>query len=53
MDGLYRDLLDAHTRGRRTVLVIDEAQDLAPEVLEQDGPFIRVCPWACGYSSKP
>jgi len=35
VDALYRDLLDAHKRGRRTVLVIDEAQDLAPEVLEQ------------------
>jgi len=33
--GLYQHLLDAHGRGRRTVLIIDEAQDLAPEVLEQ------------------
>jgi general secretion pathway protein A len=28
-------LLDAHAKGRHTVLVIDEAQNLAPEVLEQ------------------
>jgi general secretion pathway protein A len=35
VDGLYRYLLDAHGRGRRTVLIIDEAQNLNPEVLEQ------------------
>jgi general secretion pathway protein A len=35
VDALHRHLLDAHARGRRTVLVIDEAQNLAPEVLEQ------------------
>jgi general secretion pathway protein A len=35
VDALYRHLLDAHARGRRTVLVLDEAQDLNPEVLEQ------------------
>src|SRR5262245_46156596 len=35
VDALYRYLLDAHSRGRRTVLIIDEAQDLAPDVLEQ------------------
>ena len=35
VDGLYRHLLDAHARGRRTVLIIDEAQSLAPEVLEE------------------
>jgi general secretion pathway protein A len=35
VDTLYHHLLDAHRRGRRTVLIIDEAQDLAPEVLEQ------------------
>ena len=35
VDALYRHLLDAHARGERTVLVVDEAQDLAPEVLEQ------------------
>jgi general secretion pathway protein A len=34
VDALHRHLLDAHARGRRTVLVIDEAQDLAPDVLE-------------------
>jgi general secretion pathway protein A len=34
VDALYRHLLEAHARGRRTVLVIDEAQDLPPEVLE-------------------
>ena len=35
VDQLHRHLLDAHGRGRRTVLVIDEAQNLAPEVLEE------------------
>ena len=35
VDRLYQHLLDAHARGRRTVLIIDEAQDLAPDVLEQ------------------
>jgi len=35
VDALYRHLLDAHAQGRRTVLIIDEAQNLAPEVLEQ------------------
>ena len=35
VDTLYQYLLDAHSRGRRTVLIIDEAQDLAPDVLEQ------------------
>jgi general secretion pathway protein A len=35
VNALYQYLLDAHARGRRTVLIIDEAQDLAPEVLEQ------------------
>src|SRR5262249_17752882 len=28
-------LLDAHAKARRTVLILDEAQDLAPDVLEQ------------------
>lgn len=35
VDALYRRLLGAHARGRRTVLIIDEAQNLAPDVLEQ------------------
>jgi general secretion pathway protein A len=35
VDRLSRHLLDAHARGRRTVLIIDEAQNLAPEVLEE------------------
>ncbi|HEV8676166.1 MAG TPA: AAA family ATPase [Methylomirabilota bacterium] len=35
VDELDRHLLDAHAAGRRTVLIIDEAQDLAPDVLEQ------------------
>ena len=35
VDHLYRRLLEAHGRGRRTVLVIDEAQNLAADVLEQ------------------
>jgi len=34
-DVLNRYLLDAHTRGRRTVLIIDEAQNLSADVLEQ------------------
>jgi len=34
VDRINRYLLDAHARGRKTVLVIDEAQNLAPEVLE-------------------
>src|SRR5262245_32402722 len=35
VDALYQYLLGAHARGRRTVLMIDEAQNLPPEVLEQ------------------
>jgi general secretion pathway protein A len=35
VDALSRHLLEAHAAGRRTVLVIDEAQNLAAEVLEQ------------------
>ena len=35
VDALYRHLLDAHARGRRTVVIVDEAQDLSAEVLEQ------------------
>jgi general secretion pathway protein A len=35
VDALYQHLLSAHAERRRTVLIIDEAQDLAPEVLEQ------------------
>lgn len=34
-DRLYRHLLDAHARGRRPIAIIDEAQNLNPEVLEQ------------------
>jgi general secretion pathway protein A len=34
-DALNRHLLAAHARGRRTILVVDEAQNLAPAVLEQ------------------
>ncbi len=34
-DALSRYLLEAHARGRRTVLVIDEAQNLSRDVLEQ------------------
>jgi general secretion pathway protein A len=34
-DLLNRHLLDAHARGRRTVLIIDEAQNLSSDVLEQ------------------
>lgn len=35
VDGLNRYLLDAHDRGERVVVVIDEAQNLSPEALEQ------------------
>src|SRR5262245_9746998 len=35
VDALYRRLLDAHAKSRRTVVILDEAQDLAPDVLEQ------------------
>lgn len=35
VDALYRHALDAHGQGRRTVLIIDEAQNLSPQVLEQ------------------
>ena len=34
-DVLNQYLLEAHSRGRRTVLIIDEAQNLSPDVLEQ------------------
>jgi general secretion pathway protein A len=35
VDALNEHLLKAHAAGRRTVLIIDEAQNLAPAVLEQ------------------
>ncbi len=35
IDGLNACLLDAHSRGRRTVLIVDEAQNLGTELLEQ------------------
>jgi general secretion pathway protein A len=35
VDALNAHLLQAHAQGRRTVVVIDEAQNLKPEVLEQ------------------
>jgi general secretion pathway protein A len=35
IDALNRHLLAAHAEGRRTILVVDEAQNLAPEVLEE------------------
>jgi general secretion pathway protein A len=35
VDLLSRHLLQAHAGGKRIVLVVDEAQNLAPEVLEQ------------------
>jgi general secretion pathway protein A len=35
VDALYRHLLEAHGHGRRTVVIIDEAQDLPADVLEQ------------------
>jgi general secretion pathway protein A len=35
IDILNRHLLQAHAAGRRVVVIVDEAQNLAPEVLEQ------------------
>src|SRR4029450_13542253 len=35
VDRLHAHLLEAHAARRRTVLIIDEAQNLAPEVLEE------------------
>jgi general secretion pathway protein A len=35
IDTLNRHLLDAHSNGRRTILMVDEAQNLAPDVLEE------------------
>ncbi len=35
VDHINAHLLDAHARGRNSVLIIDEAQNLAPDVLEQ------------------
>jgi len=35
VDMLNRHLLEAHSRGRRTILLIDEAQNLSEPVLEQ------------------
>jgi general secretion pathway protein A len=35
VDALHRFLLEARSQGRDVVLLIDEAQDLSPEVLEQ------------------
>lgn len=35
VDALNRHLLNAHAAGRRVILLVDEAQNLAPEVLEQ------------------
>ncbi len=35
VDALNAHLLEVHTRGRRAVVIIDEAQNLQPEVLEQ------------------
>lgn len=35
IDALNRHLLDTHARGENCVLIIDEAQNLSPEVLEQ------------------
>lgn len=35
VDSLHRFLLKAHAEGRTVVVLVDEAQDLAPDVLEQ------------------
>ena len=34
IDALNRDLLAAHTEGKKTLIVLEEAQNLTPEVLE-------------------
>lgn len=34
IDGLNQDLLQAHAEGKKTLIVIEEAQNLTPEVLE-------------------
>src|SRR5262245_23190792 len=35
VDILNKRLLDAHAKGRRIVVIVDEAQNLSPETLEQ------------------
>ena len=35
INALNEHLLQAHSEGRRTILIVDEAQNLAPEVLEE------------------
>ncbi len=35
VDTLNRHLLEAHARGERVVVIVDEAQNLSPDVLEQ------------------
>ncbi|MCK6371336.1 MAG: AAA family ATPase [Gammaproteobacteria bacterium] len=35
IDALNQFLLENHSRGRRTILIVDEAQNLRPDVLEQ------------------
>ncbi|MFL6620975.1 MAG: AAA family ATPase [Povalibacter sp.] len=35
IDLLNKRLLDAHSKGRRVVVIVDEAQNLSPETLEQ------------------
>jgi general secretion pathway protein A len=35
VDALYRHLLETHARGKNTILIIDEAQNLDTDVLEQ------------------
>jgi len=35
IDAINRYLLDSHAAGRKTLLIIDEAQNLSPQVLEQ------------------
>ncbi len=35
IDTLNRYLLKAHAQGKRVVLIVDEAQNLTPETLEQ------------------
>ena len=34
IDALYQDLLAAHAEGKKTLIILEEAQNLSPEVLE-------------------
>jgi general secretion pathway protein A len=52
-DALNQHLLNAHADGRRTILVVDEAQNLTPAVLEQVRLLISVNPSFASYLRAP